>query len=1316
MLGRFSRLYFLFLLPFLIQAQEVKILSSSSEGVTVEYRPVIHIDSTRIDGQKFLLFDFSQALEEEGLKPGQPLLQYRAFNFGVPAESGNTLQILQTDFNTIPGKLIFKAKLVKRKGFFTDEFSTKEIKPLEGTTQILKFGDFGLIRDLPVQTVKVFPVLPQGENKLKVLRKIVFRINFGSAERDKNYGFEDRHLYDVVLNYNVAKRWIKRNRVLSKGNLNSVLASGTWYKFPVSEEGIYKITRSKLAEYGIDPASVDPRTIKIYNNGGYMLPRKQSADVPTDLVENAIFVKGEEDGKFDEGDYILFYGRGTDFFEADSSSGGLLRKKDYYSKVNYYFITAGGENGKRMAVQNSLNESVKYLQTSTFAATYHEDDKINIIKSGVVYLGDDFSSSNNSNTYVTSLPGILPNSTITYVFNFVNEYTSPQIIRIYENDRQVFSGAIPGAFGWLVAGSRSDYFYYTGTLKDNRSVLKFVYDATSVSAKGYLDYFEIYYHKDLIAHNNQVLFFSKDTTSVIEYNLMNFSNSSIYGFNISDYSNVKTINPKMLSGGEFVFQAKERKGKVQKYLVVNESAFLTPDKGIKVENSNLHGISNGAEYVIITVKDFKDAAERLADYRANDSETKRSSKVVLMSEIYNEFSSGNLDPTAIRNFLRYAYLHWQTKPFYVLLFGDGDYDYLNVEGQNKNFIPAYETLGSFDEVFSYPYDDYYARIVGDDQKADLALGRINVDSPTDAEIAVDKIIKYESDNGEGLWKSRITLVADDGLTSKGNDGSEHTAQSETLARHHIPPHFDLNKLYLSLFPTVNTGLGRRKPRVNEEIVSAVNNGTLILNFVGHGNPQVWTHEVVFDRDVTIQQFNNDKYFFLLAATCDFGRYDDPDIQSGTEVMLLQKDAGSIGTVAASRPVYSQSNAKLAYDFFDNLLMNRDEYNLPRTLGKAYFILKENRTAPNDEKYHLFGDPALRLNIPRLPVKIDSVNGVADGLNVQLKALGNASIDGIVSDASGNANPSVNGRAIISVYDSKRVVHLSDINYNIVLQGGLLFRGQVTVENGRFSTDFIIPKDISYENKNGKIVSYFYNDETDGIGYNTNITVGGTDSTLKNDNRGPDIQIFFDDLNNENSYLVNPDFRLLVKLSDKTGLNTTGTGVGHKLEAILNDQEASAIDLTKYFIGDLNAGGKSGIVDYKFSDLKVGQYKLRIKAWDVFNNLSTAQTYFSVVEGSSLVIRDVLNYPNPFTNSTTFTFQHNLTQPVNVKIKIYTIAGRLIKKLEEYNVPEKFVKVYWDGRDEDGNSLANGTYLYKLTVESVSGNFKQNFLGKLSIIR
>ena len=195
---------------------------------------------------------------------------------------------------------------------------------------------------------------------------------------------------------------------------------------------------------------------------------------------------------------------------------------------------------------------------------------------------------------------------------------------------------------------------------------------------------------------------------------------------------------------------------------------------------------------------------------------------------------------------------------------------------------------------------------------------------------------------------------------------------------------------------------------------------------------------------------------------------------------------------------------------------------------------------------------------------------------------------------------------------------------------------------------------------------------------------------------------------------NPD--LIVKLSDETGLNTTGTGVGHKLEGILNQKLNNPIDFTNYFTGDLNTGGKSGTINYKFTSLENGDNELLVKAWDVFNNFSEENTFFSVVDGNDLVIRDVYNYPNPFSDKTQFTFQQNLSEPIDVRIKIYTIAGRLIKEIEEKNVNDRFVVVSWNGRDADENQLANGTYLYKLIIRSVDGEFNKSVLGKLAVIK
>ncbi len=1316
-----SKLFFvvaLFLCAVAVMAQDFKILSSNENSILIEYRPNISAPfEIELRGKKFLDFDLDNGLYDD-LKPGEPKLPYRAFNVGVPDEFGNTIQIVKSDFKIIRGKVKPFPRLEKVNGFFEerniDNYTDKYDIP-----RLVEFGEFGLVRSLPVQTIKVYPIqFEANREEIKVYTNIIFRINFArTAKSTQTYtsAAEIKRLENIVVNFKSARKWLKSpQKSLAKVSKHSLLASGTWYKFNLKEEGIYKISQSDLSKFGLDN-SVDPRNIKIYNYGGYELSYSLGDARFDDLHEIPIYVSGQDDGKFDANDFILFYGRGVDFFEVDPNNNKVKRFKNHYSQQNSYFITTEGGSGLRIGSKSSGNLSAAYNQTRTKAFAFIEDDKINIIKSGIDYLGDELNTTNSSATYITTLANRAQGSVINYKIRFVNNSEKSQSFAVYESGQKIYSSFLTAPNGYEVARAHKASFTYSGALENDRSTIKINFNANDIAAKGYLDYLEFQYEKHLSAADDQLILYSKDTTSAVNYTLSNFSNSSIWCFDVTKFDDVK-LQQGNISGGQFKFQANEVEGNIRKYFAVNESKFKVVSSAEKVLNSDIHNPFPGAEYLIITHRNFADQAKKLEDYRASGSWKNLSTKIVYIDEIYNEFSSGSLDPTAIRNFLKYAYDNWQIRPFYVLFFGDGDYDYFNVEGHSINFIPSFQTVSSFDEVYSYPYDDYYGRISGNDKKLDLALGRINIQSVGDGEVIVDKIIEYETKSDKGLWRSRITLVADDGLTSKGNDGNIHTYQSETLANFHIPAYFNLNKLYLSAYPTVITGFGRRKPQVNEEIINAVNNGTLLLNFIGHGNPEVWTHEVVFEKTVSIPQMKNEKYTFLTAATCDFGKFDDPTDQSGTEEMLLKYKAGIIGGISAVRPVYSNSNARLAYDYYDFLLGHRDSLFLPRTIGEAYFILKQIRTSTNDEKYHLFGDPALRLNEPHYNVAVDSVNGVAKGQNVSLKALSPAVIKGSIVDNSGKVITSVNGEAIVSVYDSQRGMHLDDINYDIKLQGGLIFRGRATVDNGKFSASFIVPKDISYENKNGKIVVYLLNDSQDGIGFNNDIVVGGTDSTAVNDKKGPEISIYYDDMNFENSYLVNPDFTLLVKLKDGAGLNTTGTGVGHKLEGILNGDSSNPIDFTNYFIGDLDAGGRSGLVNYRFTELPEGDYKIKIKAWDIFNNFSQAEDYFSVVSQDGLVIRDVYNYPNPFSGKTSFTFQHNLNQPMDVKIKIYTIAGRLINEIEQKNILEKFVKIPWDGRDKDGNSIASGTYLYKLIVKSSDGSVNENFLGKLAVIR
>jgi hypothetical protein len=1320
-------LFILICLPGFGQA-DYRILSSDGSSFVIEYSPKIS-DSNfiKINNENFLSVSFNESIYDNKIW-GIPSVPYYAFPLGVPSEIGNTIQVLNSSFREITGRILPVPRMIKSGGIPAEKFEVGD--KYNNFNSIgedpVSFGDFGLVRGLPVQTIIINPIQFNAlQSKIRIYTKLVIKVNFAPGKVNSS-SVNDELLSGVIRNYSVAKQWQMVSSKLNKTRVavNSVLSTGKWIKFEAPNEGIYKITKSMLASYGIDPA-VDPRTIKIYNNGGKILPENVDLPAPSDLVENAIYIEGENDGKFDDADYILFYGKGTNFWDYDSTTRNIKRMFDPYSRENFYWITSGGSNGKRMTLKPSEPARANYVQTTSKAFAYGHQDIINIAESGRYFVWDVFNLSTISRTYTNLLDSLIPGSRVDYSFYFINSDPDKNVeLKLEENGNLIYDTSIPGinvdqnplySSGWPTIASAS----FTGNIPDNRSLLKFTFNAIGAASKGYLNWFEIYYNKFLAPVNNNLIFFSKDTSALIEYDLRNFSNSNIRVYDISDYSNVKIISdPLLLSGGEFRFIASEKQGYVSKYIAVGNDVFKSPVNPSVVSNSNIHGFQDGAKLIIITPKDFRDQAVRLKTFKENHPKFNIPTYIADIDEIYNEFSCGMRDVGGIRNFIKYALDFWNIKPEYVLLFGDGTYDYKNIEGFGNNYIIPYETENIVNVIDSYPMDDFYARVNGNDSMVDVGLGRITINSAEDARIAVDKIIAYETDINKGSWQNLITMVADDQWTTAGFEGNYHVSQSENLANNVIPISYDLNKIYLGAYPTVITSLGRTKPAVTEDLVKAINNGTVLFNFIGHGNPELWTHEKVFSNSSTISRLKNDKLFFLTAATCDFGYYDTPTAQSGAELLLLKEGSGSIGSVTSARPVYSNENAALNEEFYRKLLRSaRDTLNLPIPVGKAYFAMKQSRTLVNDQKYHLFCDPSLRISFPQFNANIDSINGQTLTNNVQIKALSNTQITGNILRSDNSIWSDFNGEGILSVFDSQRQTGMSDQpDITITLQGGVIFRGKVSVSNGKFNSRFVVPKDISYENKNGKVAFLFYDNNNDGLGFTNNVIIGGTDSTAVNDKKGPNIEIYFDDIAFKNSFLVNPDSKLFIKLSDPSGLNTTGTGIGHKIEGILNDNVNNPIDFTSYFTGDLDAGGKSGLVSYQFNNLDLGHYKLHVKAWDVFNNFSDETVSFEVVSGNSLTVNEVYNYPNPFSGKTTFTFQQNLDKVFDVKIKIYTVAGRLIKVIDSYGVHDKYVTIDWDGKDQDGGLIANGVYFYKVILKTTDDSFSQSVLGKLAVIR
>ncbi len=1324
MKSKISLFFLLISASFLSAQEDIKVLSSSFNSVTIEYSP-IYVDTSivKTDNGDFRKVEILDGAIDNSKNWGLPAIPKRKISVGVPTEFGNIIEVLSSAYKEFSGQVIPIPYLQPDSQFFSYIYKkNSNYSSFNSNADLISFGEFGLLRDVNTQIVEVSPVkFDASLNKIKLYTKIVFRINFGNTATISGQPADDL-INGVLVNYNVAKYWNKNNTNLKKAAItNSVLSAGKWVRFEAPEEGMYKISRTALSTFGIDPNTVDPRTIKIYNNGGKTLPENINSSRPIDLVENAIQVVGEEDGKFDDNDYIIFYGRGSSFWDYDTDGTTITRFFHPYSKVNYYWITSGGVNGKRIVDKPGLNTTPSNTQTTTKAFAFWEEDKINLGKSGRQFLGDDFSQSVNARTYMNKLDGRVATFPISYNLYFVIGSSSGMTLTVSENGNQIFSQNLNG-YGtapYTAGYSYSRSFNFNGDLPDNRSVLSLKVSPSSNSAIGYLGYFTIQYEKELKAFGDNLLFFSNPMSGIIEYDLNGFSSSDIKVYDITNYSDVKLVTSySVLSGGDCRFQFDEISNQRSKYYAVGSGAFKTPINPVEVQNSNLRGEPTGAKFLIITNKNFNDAANSLKTYKENQAPVTISTYVADVDQIFNEFSSGIMDPTAVRDYIKYAFDNWQIKPQFVLLFGKGTYDYKDVEGYGDNFVPTWQSIESLALIDSYTTDDFFVRVSGTDPLVDLSLGRITCRSAEEANAIVNKIKDYELNQQKGNWRNLITLIADDGYTSTTYEGAEHTAPSEDLARTYFPKSFDINKIYSAAYPDVLTGQGRRKPTVNQAIINAMNDGTLFVNYIGHGSPELWAHEVVFEKSVSIPQLKNDKYFFLCAATCDFGYFDIPNFQSAAEAMMFLPNSGAIASFTAARLVYSGYN-HLLNNILVQALFNsgRDTLNLGIPIGKASFMAKQVRYDVNDQKYNIFGDPTLRLLVPQYSANIDSVNGQALSANIQIKALSKSKIEGRILRPDNTTWDDFNGEGLLTFFDSERTVLLEQIgNYPVTVQGGVIFNGRVSINNGKFSTEFVVPKDISYENKNGKIIFYFLNSSVDGLGFTDKVLVGGTDSSVVNDGKGPSIEIFFDNVAYSNAYLVNSDPNLIVKLSDETGLNTTGTGVGHKLEGILNQQSTDPIDFTNYFKGDLDADGKAGKINYKFNNLGSGEYQLLVKAWDVFNNFSEENTFFSVVEDNDLTIRDIYNYPNPFREKTQFTFQHNLSKPIDVKIKVYTIAGRLIKEIEKVNLNEKFVVVDWDGRDTDGDQLANGTYLYKIIVKSSDGEFQKSVLGKLAVIR
>lgn len=1323
---------------------DYKIISSNSSYLELEFTPKYTDDIT-----------FANAGYNDS-EFGKPKLGYRNFNFILPSGKNNRVDILETKYTDKSNIDIKPYPTPKRANnkleYLYDYKQDDKIYSLNSyyPSNIVKLFQDIKIREKNLGAIQIYPVVYNPVSRtIRKYSYIRVRISFGEAPvilRRQSSIHEKTFFSGMVLNLDAASNWTTKENADGKMSfVNSVLKQGDFYKIEVKENGIYRIDKNFLTNAGINVNNINPKTIKIYNNGGNELPYDVASSVIDDLAEVKIYVEGENDGKFDDGDYILFYGVSPNWWTYEPVNKKLTHNINHYSNSNYYYITFGGNNGRRMETVSSINNGFIPPVTSFTDKFFIEPEINNLGSTGTLWvsqrigLGESFSFNN-------ELYGIVDGSNLLFRLRIGNSSGAVAYFLLKDGVNYYNSICIePNLFSFGHINFRicntenrvfeDSYALPSGVQNMNLQVL-LSRENNTANIDSYYDYLEVLYRRSFTSARNNVLnFISPDTNAVVEYQASTFNTPTVKIFNVTSFNNVKMITPISYNSGIVRFQEDNIPGELKEYYVIGENNYKTPVSiSSRIPNQDLHGgYLEGADFIIISPPEFLSAANRLKDYRESpgvNSPNYLKTFVFNTIDIFNEFSCGQADPVAIRNFLKYAFTNWNRKPVYLLLFGDGSYDYKNIYNLSvRNFIPPIEKPEEHNsEIESYPSDDFMTCINISKPspypvQPDFYYGRLNLNSLTEANNAVDKIMRYEAVDNFGIWKKKIMYVADDGWTTESNQGQEgpmHTDQCEYIAESRTPNDFEKEKIYIVTYPTVITPSGRRKPGANVDIIKGWNEGRLVINYVGHGSADLWAHEHIFVKDESVPQLNNKKRLpFVTIASCDLLRWDDPFSVSAGEQLVLINEGGAIGVIGANRPVYAPENARFNNELWRQFMSVKDTSNLPVRYGRALYLCKLNLgVTDNDAKYSLAGDPTVRISIPQYNTSIDSINktSVLDTLKVDtIKALQKVEIKGRILNPDSTFWNNYNGEITIKVFDVDRHITFYDFNqaFNFRLDGGSVFKGKTKVVNGKWSIKFVVPRDISYTTGNGKLTAYFTDNLTEGTGYTNKFVLNGIDTSAVIDTTGPIISAYMDSRNFRSGDVVNQNTKIIADLFDLSGINLTGQ-IGHKLEGIINDDENNKIDLTSFYNSDTSY--QHGSLEYPIQNLADGKYKLKIRAWDSYNNLSEAIIYFNVKSNSSLFVDKVYNYPNPFKDFTSFTFQHNLDSPVSVKIKVYTVSGRLIKEITRTNISEKNVIIDWDGKDSDSDAIANGTYIYKITIKSDDGIFNKTSTGILAKLK
>lgn len=1134
---------------------------------------------------------------------------------------------------------------------------------------------------------------------------------------------------------------------LSKvGTTENPLKTGDFYKIKVDKSGVFKITSKFLRDNGINPSNINPRNFRIYGNGGFMLPEHNLDTRFSALQEDAIQVVGEADGVWNEEDYALFYAQGPNGYNLYRTIGNINGNGNkrietrtdpannfinLYDDFSYYFINFNLGPGKRI---QEADESVNSTIISRYDDyQYINEEKFNLLGIGRIWTGDAFTSPK-AVTFTTRSP-LLPTDQVKVRSSVIGYQAAGTNLKVNINGstEQLFNIASSNENVFV----QQLYIKNVDGLQGNTITLNYQPGTGSnPNGKYYFDYAEVQYKQDLKFNNSQMTFRSYD---------INEGSGTTYTFSLSDAATVEQVwqvnditNVKKKvnrSGSNSVFNFGYNANDnlfVNEFVAFKNSDAFSPLFVGKITNQDLAGLQN-IDYLMITVPEMMGNAQRLANYYQD----RYNVAVVDINKIYNEYSSGRKDITAVRDFVTQMNSP-AGKLKYLFILGDTSYDFKGIKHPGSDIIPSYQSELSSDYANSFVTDDYFTMTAPQSPSSGLSLsntlpnlpvGRLPAANVAEAKLLIDKALAYNNalpgqSTPFGEWRMKLDFVVDD---DADNDVAFHNTMNEALVTSfesgNVRKEYNVRKLYLDAFTAQTSAGGQRYPQVNQAISNDVGN-SLYLFYFGHGGINGWSQERVLTIDM-IQNFNNynnvySRFPLVSTITCEFTLWDDPGTLSAGEQVIKSKQGGAAMMLTSSRAigvVYGEVFTKI---FTRNLFeMVNDQF---ISVGDAFLKAKiEKGTDSNHLKVNLLGDPASSLSRPKRLLTIDDVESPVPG---QLRALDFVKVKGHVNKSDGTVDTSFNGRVAVNIFDKrltkKTLNNDNEPKMNPVLnyteENGPIVKSSGQAVNGVFSVEFYVPKDINYEVGSGRILAYADNKVFD-VFNNQPQTVGGINPDGINDNIAPKAKLFMNNTNFADGGITDQNPTLLACVTDDTGINSTGSGIGHDITVILDGKIVETVVLNDfYFSGEGNgcvnatlADYQKGNVTYPFRNLAPGPHQLTFKVWDINNNSTTETLNFVVKDETeqNLVVNKLLNWPNPFTNKTYVQFEHNCDDMLDVNVQIYTITGKLVKTISTTVTADPFFQgfrtprtaIEWDGKDDFGDAVGKGTYIFKIFAKS-----------------